>query len=286
VVTAFPQPCADAQDECHRALTGRIVALHRGLARQPSLEPSPAVDELFGDLVASCVEADETLARRVVDDPSVARLAPDLREWCASGEQLLEHAWADRVLQADDARATLAGFPYLDNYRRLAALEVHTLLGVGLDLRRVRRVAFLGGGPLPLTALLLARRLAAPVDVVDRSDTATARAAEVARRLGAGTLRAIHADAATWPGVAEADVVVLAALVGRDAAAKRAVLGALTSRMKPGALLVARSATGLRTLLYPALPAGWSSGWEPLALVHPLDDVVNSVAVARRPHGP
>lgn len=49
------------------------------------------------------------------------------------------------------------------------------------------------------------------------------------------------------------DVVYLAALVGNTKAQKDEIIKAVSSRMKPGALLVMRSAHSLRSLLYPVL---------------------------------
>lgn len=47
------------------------------------------------------------------------------------------------------------------------------------------------------------------------------------------------------------DVVYLAALVGTSGPEKRQILRDLVSKMKPGALVVVRSAWGLRGLIYP-----------------------------------
>jgi nicotianamine synthase len=46
-------------------------------------------------------------------------------------------------------------------------------------------------------------------------------------------------------------VIFLAALVGMDTVCKRAILQSLAAELKPGCLVVARSAHGLRTVLYP-----------------------------------
>jgi nicotianamine synthase len=51
--------------------------------------------------------------------------------------------------------------------------------------------------------------------------------------------------------LADCDVVYLAALVGSTAKEKRGIVRSIAKRMREGALLVVRSAWGLRTLLYP-----------------------------------
>lgn len=47
------------------------------------------------------------------------------------------------------------------------------------------------------------------------------------------------------------DVVFLAALVGTDTQSKVSILSSLARKLRPGALVVARSAQGLRSVLYP-----------------------------------
>jgi nicotianamine synthase len=260
----------------------RIVDLYGHLERLalgPGLDPGGRVDEVFGELVERCLSED---AETVLADPRVAALAPRLRALCAEGEYRLELSWARRVVAAPE---TLADFPYWANYRALTALELHTVAGLGAA---PDRVCVLGSGPLPLTALLAARVLGRPVDAVDLDPEASDLAGEVVRRLPGGELVRSHlADARDFAGVADADLVVLAALVGLDPAGKQAVIGAVARRMRSGSVLVVRSAYGPRTLLYPPvgpadLAAAGGGRLRLLAEVHPLHEVVNSLVVARR----
>lgn len=77
-------------------------------------------------------------------------------------------------------------------------------------------------------------------------------------------------------------MVFLAALVGMEREEKRKVIEHLARHMKPGAMLVVRSAHGARTFLYPAVEAEDLNGFEVLSVYHPEDEVVNSVIVARK----
>jgi nicotianamine synthase len=61
------------------------------------------------------------------------------------------------VLEAADPWAELGRFPYLENYRQLSRLEVHTLAGAGHVPRPGGRVCFLGGGAM-VNSVLVARR--------------------------------------------------------------------------------------------------------------------------------
>jgi nicotianamine synthase len=264
-------------------LCEQIVAIHDALARLPDLEPGPVVNRLFTDLVRLCEYRTGEDTGPVIDDPRITTFVPQLRQWCASGEFLLERSWARSIIGAADPDAQLAAFPYLANYQDLTCLELHALAAVGVDLSHIQRVCFLGGGPLPVSALLISRALSVPLDVVDVDADATTLGAQVAGRVSVPTqVHFHHGDAADFEAVADSDVVFLAALVGLDRHVKHRVLRALGARMRPGSMLVARSSHGLRTLLYPPLELSDLQDWRALAVLHPFNAVVNSVVVAVR----
>jgi nicotianamine synthase len=271
-------------------LCDRIVRLHEHLSGLDNLAPTPEVNALFQELVRVCVHADDQAASPVLADSRIRRLRPGLLRLCSQGESLLEQAWAHRVLAAADPWAELGRFTYLENYQQLNRLEVHTLVGAGHVPRPGGRVCFLGGGPLPVSAMLMHRELGAAVDVVDNEPQAADLARRLLNRLAPGPgLRVEQADAGSSEEMAQllagCDVVVVAALVGHTRGQKRAVLRAVGRALDPGAYLVVRSAHGLRSLLYAVVEPGdvaEAAGCVPQVLVHPLSDVVNSVLVARR----
>ncbi len=281
---------SDVQTAHTAGLGDQIVRLHEHLSRLDSLAPDPEVNGLFQELVRVCVHADDRAAPPVLADPRIRRLRPDLLRLCSRGESLLEQAWARRVLEAGDPWAELRRFSYLENYQQLSRLEMHTLAGAGHVPRPGAGICFLGGGPLPVSALLLHRELGAAVDVVDNDPHAADLARRLLDRLAPGPdLRVAQGDATSAEDMAQllagCDVVVVAALVGHTREQKRAVLRAVGRALDPGAYLVLRSARGLRSLLYAAVEPGdvsEAAGCVPLVLVHPLGEVVNSVLVARR----
>lgn len=242
------------------------------------LRPGPEVDAAFTELVGL------TLDLRSPESADVlALLGPrvdHIRRLCAAGESELETAWADRIAAADDAVGELERFPYLANYRDLVTLELGVLGGLGA---RPRSAVVLGSGPLPLTGLLMADDHGLAVTLVDRDPECLLRGDAVAAALGTAGVRSVLADVASWlpAEVGSCDLVLLAALVGEDDAAKRAVLGDLARAMRPGAHLLVRSAAGLRELLYPPARVAGVPGLTMLVEVHPHHDVVNSVLVAR-----
>lgn len=254
--------------------------LHEGLASASTLEPGPAVDALFSELVQLVRHQPEDLHSEVLSDPVVRGLQPSLHRLCAAGEYHLERQWAARILDSPDPHRELRRFPYYDNYQQLTRLEHHALEGLGLG--AIRRVAFVGSGPLPLTSILLAEEFGLRVDNLDRDGGAVELSARLAATLGISDLGFVHADLLDWTALDSYDLVVLAALVGLDRPAKLRVLRHLRAHMAPGALLLVRSSHALKVLLYPPVHVDDLVGFVPQLVVQPLNDVINSIIVAQR----
>lgn len=263
----------------------QVLALHEALRARPHLRPEPATNELFERLVSLAVDpAAARDADAVLRDPAVERLLPSLRQLCADGEFELERAWAERIVAHPDPRTELARFPYHRNYGDLTRLEHHTV--AGLTSGPVRRVLFVGSGPLPLTSLLLAERHGCEVDNLDRAPDAVRLGAQLASALGRDGLRFRGGDVLDGRDRYDPeryDLVYLAALAGLDPDAKHELLEHLGRRLRPGTLVLARSAHSLRGLLYPVLDPDDLPGLRTLAVVHPHTDVVNSVVIAEVP---
>jgi len=259
-----------------------VRRLYRRIATLPGLGPGPRTDAAFTELVRlATTQAPVGTERQVLADPEIRALAPHLQRLCCEAEIELERSWAARIVASRDPGQELRDFPYYDNYRRLTRLEHHTV--AGLTIIRPRRVAFVGSGPLPLTSMLLAERHWVQVDNIDVDPDATRRALALTAALKVPRLRFHTADVLDHVDFDDYDVVWLAALVGLDGQYKRRVLAHLFEHLRPGALLLARSAHSLRTLLYPPLPVDDLGGFQPLVVLHPYTDIVNSVVIAQKP---
>jgi nicotianamine synthase len=89
---------------------------------------------------------------------------------------------------------------------------------------------------------------------VDRDASALSISQELCERLGyAGRMSFACEDITQESGSdwGRYEVVFLAALVGTDTRAKLAILESLARKLAPGTLVVARSARGMRSVLYP-----------------------------------
>lgn len=167
----------------------------------------------------------------------------------------------------------------------------------------VRKMAFLGSGPTPFSALCFRERLGPEVQIVniDRSPEAITHGRQVAEALGdkfCGNMSFVRAEVTTGtmtpprseddnsglgvavtPGSSEAgedmvlpdlrdcDLVHFAALIGETEQDKRDLLIAVAKAMRPGALIMLRSTDSLRQVLYPRMDVDC---WEVLSVVTPV----------------
>jgi nicotianamine synthase len=244
------------------------------------LRPATRVDALFRALVA---EAFRLSPGELAEVP--AAVAERARRLSARGEGLLEAHWAGLVASG---RAPVEAFPYAGHYARLVAWE-RTLLRRALG-REPRRVVVAGAGPLPLTALLLARLVPGlVVTCLDRDPDAVTAGARFARAVGADPRRVSFAvgDAAEHD-YGDADLVVVAALVGEDDGDTSAVLARAAGTAADTAVLAARTVPDDgRRLLYRRLGAAAVPGTLSVDAEHdPPPGVVNSVLVLTRARDP
>ena len=95
---------------------------------------------------------------------------------------------------------------------------------------------------------------------IDRDVSALELSQTLCERLGYGARMSFACeDVSLNDGKAKTEwgafgVVFLAALVGMDTQSKLAILSSLAPKLQPGTLVVARSAQGLRSVLYPVRP--------------------------------
>ena len=235
---------------------------------------------------------------------------PALRTICSTAESELETFWTNRILDGsidtDDVFQRLKEFPYYNNYEALTRLELCAILSATAC--APQKVAFLGSGPLPLTSLCLLTELknasngslgalskkthdAGNEHVIlniDNDPTAIRLSETLSEALGerGKGMRFELADArAEGRSLGEFDVVYVAALVGHSQAEKEDILLKVVARMRTGALVVIRSAWGLRTCLYPRVDIATErlmKALEPCVVLHPYGEVVNSVIVAKK----
>lgn len=199
----------------------------------------------------------------------------------------------DRILEK------LRTFPYYINYEQLTRFELHAMLTAADAIPR--KVAFLGSGPLPLSSLcfldqvkelsLEDDRKAIQIFNIDMNGEAIRLSQNLIHALGpwGEGMHFVHGEAgAEGLDMSQFDVIHMAALVGKTQEEKEEIILKIAKQMKIGALMVVRSARGLRLCLYPEMDIE-SGSCEPIRKIlhpcmvfHPLSRVVNSAIVLRK----
>lgn len=133
-----------------------LNAIHDTLARQPDLSPAnPKVNSCLSLLIAMLGTWQRSgFGETLADHPDFSHLARKLPRLCGKAECEMEKWWCARIL-ASKCRGvqSLGAFWYLENYKALCEAELRLL-----ESRVTNGFVFLGGGALPLTAILIAQQ--------------------------------------------------------------------------------------------------------------------------------
>lgn len=282
-----PRTPTAATTEAHRILA-KLQEINGQLLHFPSLAPGDQVNSLLTDLVSFCIQPcnPECLAQ-LSSMSAFTKTCKSLRSLCARAEGELEAYWAQRIIEGSGGVSqyslganghavlckssqvtntdSLYDFPYCRNYFLLSKLELSTLSIFLHD--TPRHVVFIGSGPLPLTSFCISLHYRdINVHNVDRDASALKLGQDFCRSQQIDMTFACEDVSETQVSFSKQnsnamdevvtdwmsfDVVFLAALVGEDTPSKLAILANIAARVKPGTLVVARSAKGLRAVLYP-----------------------------------
>ncbi|XVF05953.1 hypothetical protein REPUB_Repub06bG0005700 [Reevesia pubescens] len=264
-------------------LVQKVCELYEQISSLDSLKPSKDVNMLFTQLVVTCMPPspiDVTkLCKRIQDIRS--KLIP----LCGEAEGLLESHFSTILGSYEKPLHHLNIFPYYSNYLKLSQLEFNILSKHCPNVPK--KVAFVGSGPLPLTSIVLAsfHLTTASFHNYDIDPSANSKALQLvssdpdlSQRMFFHTTDIMDVTHA----LKDYDVVFLAALVGMDKDAKVQVIDHLAKYMAPGAVLMLRSAHGARAFLYPIVDPCDLRGFDVLSIFHPIDEVINSVVIARK----
>ncbi|KAI8647945.1 Nicotianamine synthase [Parasitella parasitica] len=269
------------------SLINEICHIHHQLSNFDCLIPGDHVNSLFTKLVTICTfQYDNETVKAVLRDSHIVTITPTLRAMASQGEYFLELGWANKLCR--DQHPKLSKFVYYQNYVDLVKLEISALHGVDATLDNI---VFIGSGPLPLSPILMYQELTSTfpdaqvmIYNIDRDEESIIVSNALLQKLGiANGFKQHIMDAADY-SANHADLVVLGALVGRDLQEKMDYLAQIGNSMRSGSHLMVRSAHSLRKLLYPSIEP-WqvnACGFETVVVLHPFNDVVNSVLIAKK----
>ena len=192
------------------------------------------IEDAYWELDRLSRMASRSLLDRICFDKEILALQPDLH-WVRAGyeydkETALAHAILDR---GDAARSCLARVLECERYWALGDDLIAALSGL-------RSVAVIGSGPLPLTAIGIARQLGVGVTCIERDREALELGREVIDLCEyAPAIQSIQADILDIESLETFDAILGTAVLGVDARNgrhqdKAVLISSIFERVKPG----------------------------------------------------
>jgi hypothetical protein len=233
------------------AVVRQVVAAHALLMSESDI--TPRNDKINGALRA-LVELllcsyDPFESAAILDDAEIVALKDSLLARLSEAEFALECFWFEHFLgRTSLGLRDLETFTYWRYYERLLGMEMQVLSDLAGQHRAFakdeERIAFVGGGPLPLSAILLHAQTAAPVVCIDSNAVACDGARRLMSMLGICGVTVIHADGADFD-YQGFSIIVIASLVEKKTAVARRIVETCKE-----ALVAVRTVEGVRALLY------------------------------------
>lgn len=249
----------------------QVEKLYSQISKLTDLNPTNKVNQLFSKLVSLAISD-------IYEHTLHLQKQTHLQQICSQSEYLLERFWANKIAISSDPPVTLTTFPYYQNYLDLVQLEFFSLKGC--TQHQIHHFLFVGGGPLPLTAIILAKEYGVSVTVLDYDHDACLASKLLISKLGLqNQINIINQDGSSYLDYGKYDVISVAALAGTDDTVKKNILLQIKSNAKPKTHILARSAWGNRQLLYKSIDRQLYEIFTPIIEVHPQNHVVNSVII-------
>lgn len=248
--------------------------LFKEISSLSTLKPTPKTNEVFSNLVTFCLNAQPEDITLSTDD--IARL----QNLSAKAESEMEAHWAERIILSKDPNMELLSFWYYKNYTELVGVEYSHFYKLK---ESCKNVLFAGGGPLPLTSIILARQYGMTCTVLENNKECYELSTKLVTSLGLEkNVTVLYEDAASYSKYEAFDLVYVAALVGLDTISKSNIILSVYNKMKKGSLLLCRSSYGARTLLYPPVPSVTLTLLPPMIEVRPNSPIINSFIILQK----
>ncbi len=206
-------------------------------------------DALTNQLKKICTTAPADISEKILLDRDISSKAVAFRKFYAIYGSSSESEWSKKIVDSSDPEKELLTFPSYKRYARRVALEYY--FAQSLTEKPVKKCLFIGGGPLPLTAILMHRLFNVRVDILDIDAQAVIRSKKILRALGLNNyVKVYRCDAYLFERYRTYDYIVMAAMVGQTPKQKNILIKKIGLQIKHNAVLSVRSSCDLKKLLY------------------------------------
>jgi nicotianamine synthase len=248
--------------------------LYHALRVLPSLSPSKEVNALFSSLITFAESGQKiNLSQEEIKE---------LQKIRSRNESEVEFFYTKKILMATNKEKALEDFLYFQKYVEFGELEYQNLISCAHG-EKVESVVFIGGGALPLTAILLAKEKGVRVTILEKDEVAATLGREIVNSLSLSSLVTVTlCDALSFTEYNEFDAVYVAALVGEGDEEKEAIISHVYKHMKEKSLLLLRSSFGSYKLLYAPVREEFLLHYPVLLEVRPYKNICNSFFIIQK----
>lgn len=248
--------------------------LFKQISTLPTLKPSSATNEAFSELVTFCLTAKpEDITLKSAEIAKLQNLS-------AEAESEMETYWAKRIITSTSPHKELLSFWYYENYTELVDAEYSHFSTLS---KKSKNVLFVGGGPLPLTAIILNVKHGLTCTVLENNKKSYELARKLVTALGLDKQITIqYEDARTYSKYSTFDLVYIASLVGTTKTSKHQIILSVHNKMSRDSLLLCRSSYDARKLLYLPVPDITLTQLPPIVEVRPGKSIINSFVILQK----
>jgi len=235
-----------------------------------TLKPCKETNQVLSNLVNNVIN--ENISENELETGEIS----ELRALCGKAEFELEKHWAEKIMNSESPEEKIREFPYYSNYVKLADFEYSTLVGCCNDLKK--EAVFVGGGPLPMTAIMFATHYGFDVTIIDRDEEAVERSKELIESLNMDA-EVIQSSAEKFDDYKDYDTVHVASMVGENEEEELEVFQNIRSQLDKHTHIIGRTVHGNRRLLYRPVSYNVKEMFNVEAERRPSKEIVNSTTV-------
>jgi len=233
-------------------------------------KPSQEINSLFDDLVM-----------RVIDKKKRNNLSlkqcTSLQKICSQSEYELEKFWSKNIISG---QKNILDFPYYQNYQDLTRLELNTINSCVCHSKH--KILFIGGGPFPMTSIILAQEYNIKSVILDNDEEAVKISKKLLCFLGLQKMISVkYVDAQSFKNYKDFNVIFVAALAGSKISEKNNIFYTIKNSSQKDAHILARSSWGKRKILYRPISKKIYSIFKPILEIHPHNKIINSVILLK-----
>lgn len=242
-----------------------------GINELPLSEIIPILDSV--EVIAHDNVIDFDSAKHILDNERMNNALKFIRKFYVNIGSRLENENANAILESDDPWTTLESFHFYERYIGLIKNE-NKLVNFSSD----QKVVFIGGGPLPLTAILLNKLFNASCISVEINPDVAEVSQKVIKKLGLESKIQVVVGDETSITSCNYTVIMVAAL----AEPKERVFSNIWEEVDISVPIIYRTYTGMRAILYSPVTEKAVRGFHKEVMIIPSGDVNNTSVLIRK----